>query len=436
MLAAIASSVVSQGVAMAIGMQDKFSWKQVAIAAVGSLIGSGIGATDTWVTASQTVDAVAKAVVGNALTQGVSVVIGAQDKFSWRSVAAAGVTAAINAQFAPNSTGDKALDQHNADMAARKPLTWQDFGKDLGQNFLTGAASQLISTGKLEWKQLAADAFGNAIGNSMTHAIRRNSLEVADEALRKAGVAGDKAQRTNMLNNMREQGQISAEQYQQGLADIESGVFNPNIQTQADLGNFTNSAGEVEQIQAIAAADGKGIQLRQGLVDAAASSSAGGALLHGIILEETYDSLLSHLGANQAGNDQGAAYARSVLSTLGEIPDAAYQYAANINGQWQSFVGDTNSAGIVANALYTDERIAADYHDERGNFNTIGAQFFTRIEAIAGYLPSPLAMQFGASIGASGTLLKMGADITQLAGTSIMASNHAIRAYKAEHPIL
>ncbi len=103
-------SVVGQGLMIATGHQEKFSWKQVATSAVGSAVGAGMGSLFAPAAeAAQTAQAVetganavrvaAQAAATNAATQGVNVMLGLQDKFDWRGVAAAAAGAAAGSAF-------------------------------------------------------------------------------------------------------------------------------------------------------------------------------------------------------------------------------------------------------------------------------------------------------------------------------------------------
>lgn len=102
-------SIVGQGLMMAAGYQDRFSWKQVGISALGAGITAGIGAafnsaggfaTAANLTAKGSNTAAAiNAVVNSVATQGVMVASSLQDKFSWKSVAASTIGAAVGNQI-------------------------------------------------------------------------------------------------------------------------------------------------------------------------------------------------------------------------------------------------------------------------------------------------------------------------------------------------
>lgn len=90
-ISAAIGSTVSQVVGVATGIQEKFSFKGVALAAISGGVNGGIGST--FGAAQTAVGAGVRAAAGNAISQGIGVATGLQDKFSLVSVAAAGVGA-------------------------------------------------------------------------------------------------------------------------------------------------------------------------------------------------------------------------------------------------------------------------------------------------------------------------------------------------------
>jgi hypothetical protein len=85
-VAGAAGSIASQVVGVATGIQDKFSWNAVGLAAIGGGVsGGGVGQV--------TGSAIVNAAIANAVTQGIGVATGLQKEFSWAGVAAAGVGA-------------------------------------------------------------------------------------------------------------------------------------------------------------------------------------------------------------------------------------------------------------------------------------------------------------------------------------------------------
>jgi hypothetical protein len=95
-----AASIVSQGVGVITGLQDSFSWKAVGLAAIGGGVGGGIqGAgillTNTASLATNVVNGVVRGALSNAITQGIAVGVGLQDKFDWTGVAVGAVVGGI-----------------------------------------------------------------------------------------------------------------------------------------------------------------------------------------------------------------------------------------------------------------------------------------------------------------------------------------------------
>jgi hypothetical protein len=172
-IGAAAGSVASQGVAMAVGLQDSFSWKSVGLAALGGAIGGAINANTSAFKSFESAAGVARAITSNVLTQGIGVMTGLQEKFSWQSVAISGAAAAISPSiqkgFSESAFAKDFLG--GADSLATKTAA----------NFLTGTTTQIIrmavyGQGKLDFASLAADAFGNALGDAVVQSVRRSQL--------------------------------------------------------------------------------------------------------------------------------------------------------------------------------------------------------------------------------------------------------------------
>ncbi len=167
-------SIASQGVAIAAGLQDKFSWKAVAMGAIGGGVGAGL-ANATGFTSlvanlsngNQYVGAAIGAVANNALTQGIGVALGLQDKFDWRSVAITAVAAPL-AMWASNTAGAMAAG------GAEEFQRIMDSGRYTWSRFVADAAGSLASTavrvafgGKVDVATVVADIFGNALANAI-----------------------------------------------------------------------------------------------------------------------------------------------------------------------------------------------------------------------------------------------------------------------------
>ena len=131
----------SQGVGIALGLQDKFNWSQLATA--GLTAGIGDVASFGEIAGSKFLGNVASAALTNAAVQGVEVATGLQSKFDWAGVAAAGIGAGVGGAVghgfhAPQSAGaafgqrfavTAANDLANA--ATRSVLTGTDFGDNV-----------------------------------------------------------------------------------------------------------------------------------------------------------------------------------------------------------------------------------------------------------------------------------------------------------------
>ena len=92
---AAVGSIVSQAVGVATGIQDKFSWKSVGLAAISGGLGVS-GIADIANTGNAVVNGAINGATSSMITQGIGVVTGLQDKFSWAGVAAAGVSGAVS----------------------------------------------------------------------------------------------------------------------------------------------------------------------------------------------------------------------------------------------------------------------------------------------------------------------------------------------------
>jgi YD repeat-containing protein len=151
--AAAIGSIVSQGVGIALGVQDSFSWKSVALSAFSAVANPGIT-----IAGAPVASAAANAAIGNALTQGVGIVIGAQDHFDWRGVAASAAGAAV----AQSINGPRGASTTAAAAIARGALA----------SFAGGLTASVLHGGKVSVQQIAVDAFGNALGQGIVGAMQ------------------------------------------------------------------------------------------------------------------------------------------------------------------------------------------------------------------------------------------------------------------------
>ncbi|WP_167361351.1 LysM peptidoglycan-binding domain-containing protein [Paracidovorax cattleyae] len=165
-------SIASQAVGIAIGAQSDFSWKGVALSALGGGISSGLAGTQL-LHGSDFGVSVARAAVGNALSQGIGVVTGLQDRFDWRSVAASAAGAGVawgmnNALGLTDAKGERIAQPINTEMVAKATLS----------GFAAGLTTAVARGGRVSVQQIATDAFGNAIGGAFADKMSAQAREL------------------------------------------------------------------------------------------------------------------------------------------------------------------------------------------------------------------------------------------------------------------
>ncbi len=193
----IVGSVVSQGVGMALGVQSKFNWGAVAMAGVAGAVSGGVtgflnpsaitsaagrgsagsattgAAVQSGYSTSAMFAAAGRAVVSSTITQGIAVATGLQSKFSWSGVALAGVGAGVGYAVGQTVFQD-----------------WEGMSGKVARGFAAGAAggitTSVLSGGKANYLQVAVDAFGNALGNSLGDAAVRRVLNDGPPVVGKA----------------------------------------------------------------------------------------------------------------------------------------------------------------------------------------------------------------------------------------------------------
>ncbi len=165
---AAVGSIVSQGVGVATGIQEKFNWKGVGLAAISGGITGGLG--DTF--GSGITGAALRGAVSSAATQGIGTATGLQDKFSWAGVAAAGVGAGVG-RYVGGKLGNSfgALLASNtagaiANAATRSAINGDSFSRNLqaalpdviGQTLGNAIADGVAEGGESDPSNLTEDA--------------------------------------------------------------------------------------------------------------------------------------------------------------------------------------------------------------------------------------------------------------------------------------
>jgi YD repeat-containing protein len=167
-------SIASQAVGIAIGAQDEFSWSGVALGALSAGVSAGVGAA-TWGTAlgaggsgpSSWLATAGRSAISSAATQGLAVAIGLQDRFSWSQVAASAVGAGVGAAV---TEGVGSMLNSGRGLSFGQTVAARAAG-----SFAAGVTTAALRGGRVSVTQVAVDAFGNALGDSLAHANGQGS---------------------------------------------------------------------------------------------------------------------------------------------------------------------------------------------------------------------------------------------------------------------
>jgi len=160
-LAAVAGNVSGQVTNNITGAQDGFNWKSLAMSVVSAEISAGLN-TSALLGGQDLGMTVLRSATANALTQGVGVVTGLQDRFDWKSVAASAAGAAAgwgvsNALGLIDANGAKLPQAVEPELFAKAGLS----------GLAAGLTTAVARGGRISVQQVAADAFGNALGESL-----------------------------------------------------------------------------------------------------------------------------------------------------------------------------------------------------------------------------------------------------------------------------
>ena len=191
-IGAAVGSIASQAVGIAIGAQDGFNWKGVAMSALGGAVTAGVGGlgvaspTNSVISGSSWSAVATRAALSNAITQGIGNLTGLQQGFSWASVAAAYAGAAVGnvvgGELEKNNVFGSFTEKGTAELA-RATLT----------GFSAGLTTAVVRGGKISATQIATDAFGNALGSGLVDAI--NSTEYMQTRALRSTINAERASR-------------------------------------------------------------------------------------------------------------------------------------------------------------------------------------------------------------------------------------------------
>jgi hypothetical protein len=178
-------SIVSQGVGIAIGAQDKFSWASVGLAAIAGGVGAGLQGA---IPGSGFVAGAERGIAGSVISQGIGLATGLQSKFDWTGVAVAGIGGGVGAKFGgwaatPQSLGGLGLSGLGANLV----------GGVAGS--IAGAATRSLITGTDFGDNILADlptTIGNTLGNAIAGAIGGGDFgSLAKDIAHDVGVLGE-----------------------------------------------------------------------------------------------------------------------------------------------------------------------------------------------------------------------------------------------------
>jgi YD repeat-containing protein len=171
-IAGAAGSLSGQLVGNALGIQDGFSFRQMALSALSGGIGGGLSGIDF--SGSALGNAIARAAIGNTLTQGIGVVTGLQKRFDWKSVAASAAGTAVGEVVG----GALSLPQNGQRPSGMSQSAY--VANSFVKGFAAGTTAALMHGGRVSVQQVATDAFGNAIGQGLANGSSSASAPAAN----------------------------------------------------------------------------------------------------------------------------------------------------------------------------------------------------------------------------------------------------------------
>jgi YD repeat-containing protein len=192
-------SVASQATAIALDSQADFDFGQVAAGALGAAAAAGIGGALKGTALNTLQRGFVQGALTSAANNGIGVVLGQQSQFSWASVAASAITSSVA------TAGGLDLNRSYLNNRAT-PFSFGQVALQTVQNSLYGVARQSIALalgdgGRIDLRNIAADAFGNALGNSIVGAIQFAGLPKEVQNMSAADRQDRKSTRLNSSHN-------------------------------------------------------------------------------------------------------------------------------------------------------------------------------------------------------------------------------------------
>jgi YD repeat-containing protein len=197
-----AGSIASQGVGIATGIQDRFDWKSVGIAAVTAGVSRGADRVLSFgqIAGSTFLADAARGAAVNAVSQGVAVATGLQKKFDWAGIASAAVVSGVTSAVSRAMPG-RAQAPTEANPRGIK-ASFENIQSSGAAGALAGAAARSILTGTSfgdNILRVLPDVIGSTLGNAVAEGLSlegtssRSMRQAEAEARRARGAAEDAA---------------------------------------------------------------------------------------------------------------------------------------------------------------------------------------------------------------------------------------------------
>ncbi|MFC5473581.1 HNH endonuclease [Paraherbaspirillum soli] len=192
-----AGAAASQGMLIAAGEQNGFDWKGVALGAIGGAVTAGVGEYMPMPAGSSAfTQGVIRGAVSSAVTQGVAVATGLQSHFDWRGVAASALASGINASVADSmgeaQYGDerwKYLNGKDISAAERNATFLNDMGATMTRGAVAGlaggVASGLVRGGGMQrnFPGILQDVVSGTIGSLVTKRVELSQQNASDRVV-------------------------------------------------------------------------------------------------------------------------------------------------------------------------------------------------------------------------------------------------------------
>jgi hypothetical protein len=363
-IAGAAASIASQVVGKALGVVDHFSLKDAFVNGVVTAATFGFGQAaiagrlGTLLESSKWARAAATAVVNSTASTVGNKLVSRPSNFSWKSVAASAVSSAI----ATGISDGLGLNPQVEGI----PASSGQFGNDLASGLIQGLVSAHVNKAfgvqdKIDYRKVAMDAFGNALGNAAArginflidlHRLSPEQRAYYDELRRDKG---NRWSRTVDLHNAQRLDQIRSNT-DAFLRSLSPGQNQISLESQAEI------ISDAQQILESARTSGTPIKPAgfMEVVSGLRSYEGFGDLADQLETEKNWGPLARMLG--QAGLTQGQANVLGYFTHLGN-----------------SKFGALTRAGVVAPPNTLDEQEQALWHD------TLWRPFHTALQSQLGH---------------------------------------------------